>query len=120
MFPALSVLQGLQRVRHYRGGPWCGNPFRMHSDALSMVVAGRKRLYWVTPRTSMWTRRHIQENTGENKGRPWVGFTTLQEDASGNNEADQLMKCVLRPVHVTYTAGGWGHTSMFIDDNTFG
>ena len=85
-----------------------------------MVVAGRKRWYWVTPRATMWTRRHIQEYTGENKGRPWKDFAALQGDISGQDEAEQLMECVQRPGDMMYTAGGWGHTSMFIDDNTFG
>ncbi|CAN0591730.1 unnamed protein product, partial [Laminaria digitata] len=118
--PAPSALRGRQSMRHYRGGPWSGNPFHMHSDALNMVLAGRKRWYWVTPRASMWTRRHIQEYTGENKGRPWKDFAAIQADASGDDEADQLMECVQRPGDVMYIAGGWGHTSMFIDDNTFG
>ncbi|CAN0098802.1 unnamed protein product, partial [Laminaria digitata] len=120
MCPAPSGLRGLESMRHYRGGPWSGNPFHMHSDALNMVVAGRKRWYWVTPRASMWTRRHIQEYTGENKGRPWTDFAALREDDSGNDKAEQLMECVQRPGDVMYIAGGWGHTSMFIDDNTFG
>ena len=118
--PAPSGVLGLQSMRHYRGGPWSGNPFHMHSDALNMVVAGRKRWYWVTPREAMWTRRHIQEYTGDNKGRPWKDFAALQPNASGDDEMSQLMECVQRPGDVMYIAGGWGHTSMFIDDNTFG
>ena len=118
--PAPSGLSGLQSMRHYRGGPWSGNPFHMHSDALNMVVAGRKRWYWVTPRAAMWTRRHIQEYTGENKGRPWTDFAAIHGDMSGQDEADQVMECVQRAGDVMYIAGGWGHTSMFIDDNTFG
>ncbi|CAN0203046.1 unnamed protein product, partial [Laminaria digitata] len=118
--PAPSGLQGLQSMRHFRGGPWSGSPAHMHSDALNMVVAGRKRWYWVTPRASMWTRRHIQEYTGENKGRPWTDFAALREDASVGDGADQLMECIQRPGDVMYIAGGWGHTSMFIDDNSFG
>ena len=118
--PVPSGLRGLQSMRHYRGGPWSGNPFHMHSNGLNMVVTGRKRWYFVTPRAAMWTRRHIQEYTGENKGRPWRDFAALQADVSAADEADQLMECVQRPGDVIYIAGGWGHLSMFIEDNTFG
>ena len=118
--PAPSGLPGLQSMRHYRGGPWSGNPHHMHSDALNMVVAGRKRWYWVKPRLAMWTRRHIQEYTGENKGRPWKDFAALQADGSMDGDADQLMECVQRAGDVMYIAGGWGHTSMLIDESTFG
>ena len=72
------------------------------------------------PRLAMWTRRHIQEYTGENKGRPWKDFAALQADGSMDGDADQLMECVQRAGDVMYIAGGWGHTSMFIDERTFG
>ena len=113
--PPPSGLLGMQKVQYYQGEAWSGAPFHMHSDALNMVVAGKKRWLWVAPRDAVWTRRHIQEYTGEEEGRPWKDFASLTADEGGH-----LMGCAQHGGDVMYIAQGWGHASLNVQDNTFG
>ena len=118
--PPPSGLLGMQKMQYYQGEAWSGAPFHMHSDALNMVVAGKKRWLWVAPRDAVWTRRHIQEYTGEAEGRPWKDFAALKADASGGDEGGELMECAQHGGDVMYIAQGWGHASLNVQDNTFG
>ena len=96
MFPAPSSLRGLRSMRQHR-------------------------CYWVTYHAATWTRRHIQEYTDENKGRPPRRTSQRFRTAPPwDDKADPLMGCVERFRDVVYIPRGWGHTFMLIDDNTFG
>lgn len=118
--PPPGGLLGMEKMQYYQGEAWSGAPFHMHSDALNMVVAGKKRWLWVAPRDAVWTRRHIQEYTGEEEGRPWNDFAALKADDLEDDEGGRLMECAQHGGDVMYIAPGWGHASLNAQDNTFG
>ena len=119
--PPPSGLLGMMKVQYYQGEPWSGAPFHMHSDALNVVVAGKKRWLWVAPRDAVWTRRHIQEYTGEEKGRPWKDFSKDKASSMDSDDVEgHIMECAQHGGDVMYIAQGWGHASLNIQDGTFG
>eukprot|EP00903_Cladosiphon_okamuranus_P017469 g16091.t1 len=105
--PPPSGLRGLESVHYYLGGQWSGAPFHIHSDALNLAVSGKKKWWVVTPRSAVWSRRHIRDYAEEGKGGP----------AGGD---DRPMECVQRGGDLVYVPGDWGHAAMNLEDGTFG
>lgn len=105
--PPPSGLRGLESVHYYLGGQWSGAPFHIHSDALNLAVSGKKKWWVVTPRSAVWSRRHIREYAEEGKGGP------------GGHE-DLPMECVQHGGDLVYVPGDWGHAAMNLEDGTFG
>ncbi len=105
--PPPSGLRGLESVHYYLGGKWSGAPFHIHSDALNLAVSGKKKWWVVTPRSAVWSKRHIWEYAEGGKGGP-----------AGSE--DQPMECVQRGGDLVYVPGDWGHAAMNLEDGTFG
>eukprot|EP00752_Nemacystus_decipiens_P013460 g11922.t1 len=105
--PPPSGLRGLESVHYYLGGRLSGAPFHIHSDALNLAVSGKKKWWVVTPRSAVWSRRHIREYADEGKGGPAGG-------------EDRPMECVQRGGDLVYVPGDWGHAAMNLEDGTFG
>lgn len=105
--PPPSGLRGLESVHYYLGGQWSGAPFHIHSDALNLAVSGKKKWWVVTPRSAVWSRRHIREYAEEGKGGP-IG------------DEDRPMECVQHGGDLVYVPGDWGHAAMNLEDGTFG
>ncbi|CAN0385581.1 unnamed protein product [Laminaria digitata] len=110
--PPASGQRGLESVHYYLGARWTGAPFHIHSDALNVAVSGKKKWWVVTPRSAVWSRRHIQEYAEEGKGGPGGG-----EEAK---EEERPMECVQRGGDMVYVPGDWGHAAMNVEDDTFG
>lgn len=105
--PPPSGLRGLESVHYYLGGRSSGAPFHIHSDALNLAVSGKKKWWVVTPRSAVWSRRHIREYAEDGKGGPAGG-------------EDRPMECVQRGGDLVYVPGDWGHAAMNLEDGTFG
>lgn len=105
--PPPSGLRGLESVHYYLGGQWSGAPFHIHSDALNLALSGKKKWWVVTPRSAVWSRRHIREYAEEGKGGPADG-------------EDSPMECVQHGGDLVYVPGDWGHAAMNLEDGTFG
>lgn len=105
--PPPSGLRGLESVHYYLGGKWSGAPFHIHSDALNLAVSGKKKWWVVTPRSAVWSKRHIREYAEGGKGGP-----------AGSE--DRPMECVQRGGDLVYVPGDWGHAAMNLEDETFG
>ncbi|CAM9259243.1 unnamed protein product [Hapterophycus canaliculatus] len=105
--PPPSGLRGLESVHYYLGGRWSGAPFHIHSDALNLAVSGKKKWWVVTPRSAVWSRRHIREYAEEGKGGP-------------AGDEDTPMECVQRGGDLVYVPGDWGHAAMNMEGGTFG
>ncbi|CAM9168332.1 unnamed protein product [Scytosiphon promiscuus] len=105
--PPPSGLRGLQSVHYYLGGRWSGAPFHIHSDALNLAVSGKKKWWVVTPRSAVWSRRHIREYAEEGKGGP-------------AGDEDSPMECVQHGGDLVYVPGDWGHAAMNLESETFG
>lgn len=105
--PPPSGLRGLQSVHYYLGGQWSGAPFHIHSDALNLAVTGKKKWWVVTPRSAVWSRRHVREYAEEGKGGP-----------AGGEEPP--MECIQRGGDLVYVPGDWGHAAMNLEGGTFG
>ena len=111
--PPASGLRGLESVHYYLGARWTGAPFHIHSDALNIAVSGKKRWWVVTPRSAVWSRRHIREYAEEGKGGPGGGRGAYGEE-------ERPMECVQRSGDMVYVPGDWGHAAMNVEDDTFG
>lgn len=105
--PPPRGLRGLESLHYYLGGQGSGAPFHIHSDALNLAVSGKKKWWVVTPRSAVWSRRHIREYAEEGKGGP-----------AGSE--DRPMECVQRGGDLVYVPGDWGHAAMNLQDGTFG
>lgn len=105
--PPPHGLRGLESVHYYLGGRWTGAPFHVHSDALNLAVSGKKKWWVVTPRSAVWSRRHIREYSEDGKGGPADG-------------GERPMEFVQRSGDMVYVPGDWGHAAMNLDDGTFG
>lgn len=105
--PPAKGLHGLESVHYYLGGIWSGAPFHIHSDAINLAVSGKKKWWVVTPRSAVWSRRHIREYAEGGKGGPW-------------KDEDRPMECVQRGGDLVYVPGEWGHAAMNLEDGTFG
>lgn len=105
--PPPSGLRGLESVHYYLGGRSTGAPFHVHSDALNLAMSGKKKWWVVTPRSAVWSRRHIREYSQEGKGGPADG-------------EERPMEFVQRSGDMVYVPGDWGHAAMNLEDGTFG
>lgn len=105
--PPPSGIRGLESVHYYLGGRSTGAPFHVHSDALNLAMSGRKKWWVVTPRSAVWSRRHIREYSQEGKGGPADG-------------EERPMEFVQRSGDMVYVPGDWGHAAMNLEDGTFG
>ena len=106
--PPPGGLRGLESVHYYLGGKSSGAPFHIHSDALNLAVSGKKKWWVVTPRSAVWSKRHIREYAEAGKGGPSAGGE------------DRPMECVQRGGDLVYVPGDWGHAAMNLEDGTFG
>lgn len=105
--PPSSGLRGLESMHYYMGGRWTGAPFHVHSDALNLAMSGKKKWWVVTPRSAVWSKRHIREYSEEGKGGPTDG-------------EERPMEFVQHSGDMVYVPGDWGHAAMNLDDGTFG
>lgn len=120
--PPMSGLRGLESVHYYLGQKGTGAPHHVHSDALNLVVTGKKRWWVVTPRNSVWSKRHILELADEGNGGPWkepiVGDSGTHPDDW--DEENDPMECVQDAGDLVYVPADWGHAVMNLEDDTFG
>lgn len=117
--PPASGIRGMESVHYYLGGRWTGAPFHIHSDAINLAVGGKKKWWVVTPRSAVWSRRHIREYAEERKGGPRKE-PGEGAGAAGSAEEDRPMECIQRAGDLVYVPGDWGHAAMNLEDDTFG
>lgn len=116
--PPPSGRRGMESVHYYLGGRGSGSPFHIHSDAINLTMSGKKKWWIVTPRSAVWSRRHIREYDEERKGGPRGESAARGEDKSGSE--DSPMECVQRGGDLVYVPGDWGHAARNLEDGTFG
>lgn len=111
--PPASGQRGLESVHYFLGGRGTGAPNHIHSDALNLVVAGKKKWWVVTPRAAVWSRRHILEYAKEVER----GVGAAADDVP---EEYRPMQFVQKAGDLVYVPADWGHAAMNLQDDTFG
>jgi hypothetical protein len=77
----------------YLGAPKTGAPLHFHTNAINILVHGRKRWSLLPPRHSLYSKKHI--------------VTWTQEDLPGL--VDVAKHCIQEPGDVLYVPESWSH-----------
>lgn len=120
--PPASGARGLESVHYYLGRRGTGAPHHMHSDAINLVVTGKKKWWVLTPRNSIWSRRHIMDYLKHGPKGPWVADGRDSEKAYPEDLEDDSspMECVQGAGDLVYVPADWGHAALNMEDDTFG
>lgn len=120
--PPATGLLGLESVHYYLGGKGTGAPHHVHSDALNLIITGRKKWWVLTPRHAVWSRRHILEYAEHGEGGAWRDSGEAGEEELRDTLDDDLhpMECVQGAGDLVYVPADWGHAALNLEDGTFG
>eukprot|EP01084_Bolivina_argentea_P066815 121829_1 len=100
-------IAGLRAMHYYIGNTGTGAPFHIHSDAINVVLKGRKRWWVVPPRAATFSKMHISD---------WMKNNGQEVPPKRSD----TLECTQGPGDVVYVPFDWGHAAINEEGETFG